>query len=413
MSGFLFAQDAAVISEDDIAWDEEEIIEQVPAEIKPYRVENRTIEVGILGLDIGFANSFISSKDIFQETLIINFDELKKGFGINFGLNVYPLFFNYNHKDLWGVGISFGVEAVGLVNLSGKMLSFSEVNDEKSDIGAAVFAQIQFPGYFHVQKFKIKVKPSLFFPIIYMDSGVTYTFNNSEDGTTLDLGYNMRVYSAWSMEEGESFQLNMFPGLDVHLGVEYPLSEVLGLKEVNPILDFDVGVDLINFPTVPGFINNYMEISGRIGNDQPIKLFDENGMEGLSDAFSTETNDMVYGSQRKSILRPFKMHTWAKWRPFEKAPVDFTPTFGFALSPLYHKPFSIEAGIKARVDFSNLFIASLEIGYYDRLWKNRLDFALNFRAVEFDLGLELRSQDFVKSWTGAGFAFRSGFKVGW
>jgi hypothetical protein len=89
-----------------------------------------------------------------------------------------------------------------------------------------------------------------------------------------------------------------------------------------------------------------------------------------------------------------------------------TPEVGFAINPLYNKPFSMEAGIKARLDISNLFIATFRMGYHDRFWKNSLDLALNLKAFELNIGADLRSQDFIKSWTGSGFGVNAGFKFG-
>jgi hypothetical protein len=53
------------------------------------------------------------------------------------------------------------------------------------------------------------------------------------------------------------------------------------------------------------------------------------------------------------------------------------------------------------------------MGYEDRLWKNSIDFALNLRAFELDFGFDMRSQDFLKSWTAAGLDAFVGLKFGW
>jgi hypothetical protein len=87
--------------------------------------------------------------------------------------------------------------------------------------------------------------------------------------------------------------------------------------------------------------------------------------------------------------------------------------FGFAISPIYNKPFSAEAGIKARIDLFNLLIFTAGTGYHDRLWKNGFDLALNCRAVEFNFGAALCSPSFAKSWSGGGFSINTGLKFGW
>ena len=107
------------------------------------------------------------------------------------------------------------------------------------------------------------------------------------------------------------------------------------------------------------------------------------------------------------------MLIWADWHPFGSAPISFIPTLGFAINPLYEKSFSLETGLKTRLDLGNIFITTFGIGYHDRLWINSVDFILNFRAFEFNFGMDMRSPSFVKSWTGGGVGVNVGFKFGW
>jgi len=371
------------------------------------RVPDRKYEAG-LNIDVGFANNVLAINEIFQKTLVLDLDKLANGLFINLGIGAAPLYFNYDSGKGWGFGLSTGVDAQGVVGVSGNMLSFKQADNDKSDVSGAVFAQIQLSGFFYIDKFKIKIKPSIFYPIYYLEPDLSYTFKNVAAGTIIDLSYNLRVYSA---SQGSSPDLTALIGIDFNLGAEYPLSEVLGLTEKFSFLDFDVGVDIINIPMIPAQMKDYMEISGRIGSATPIDLSDLLSGEGGFDSFLTDAAT-VYGKDTKYILRPFKMLFWADWRPFETKIISFIPTLGFSISPFYSQSASFEAGIKARLDLSNRFIAALEIGYFDRLWKNSLDIAVNFRAVEINIGADLRAQDFVKSWS-SGFGLRFGLKFGW
>jgi len=374
----------------------------------PLRIKNRAVEIGFLHTRFGFSNNFLTFGEIFSEKLVLDIDKLEDGLKINMDVGLTPFYFTYSKNNNWGFGLSFGVDAAGGVDISGNLLTFKEAVDDKSDVGGAAFAQIQFSGFFHIKKFKIKVKPSLYYPLFYVEPDFSYTYQNTTDGTIIDLKYKLRAYTPVSTE-GSSHSLSSVLGVDFFLGAEYPLSEVLGLSDKSSILNFDVGVDLINIPMVPAQMKNYMEISGRLGGDTPINL-SEDGF----DSFSTDTNDSS-GEEKKYTLRPFKMLFWADWQPFKIKIINisFIPILGFSISPLYSQPASFEGGIKARLDLSNLFIATFGIGYYDRIWKNSLDFALNFRAFEFDLGVDLRSSNFVKSWSGGGFGVNLGFKFGW
>jgi len=372
------------------------------------RVPDRTYEAG-LNIDVGFANNVLAINEIFQKTLVLDLDKLANGLSAHIGIGASPLYFNYNSGNGWGFGLSTGVDAQGVVGISGKMLSFKQAENEKSDVSGAVFAQIQPSGFFHLDKFKIKVKLSVFYPIFYVEPDLSYTFKNADAGAIIDLRYNLRAYSAWPLEGSPDLTASI--GIDFNLGAEYPLSEVLGLTEKFRILDFDVGVDIINLPMIPAQMKDYMEISGRIGGDSPLDFSGLLSGEGGLDSLFTDATT-VYGKDKKSILRPFKMLFWADWRPFETKIISFIPILGFSISPFYSQPGSFEAGIKARLDLSNRFIAELGIGYFDRLWKNSLDIAVNFRAVEINIGAHLQSQDFVKSWS-SGFGLSFGLKFGW
>jgi hypothetical protein len=171
----------------------------------------------------------------------------------------------------------------------------------------------------------------------------------------------------------------------------------------------DLGMDFVNIPLVPSKMRDYMLMTGSIGGDKPLNFFGDDGMD-MEDYASSDTE---YGSDGNySVRRPFKMLAWAAWRPFGIQLFSLLPTFGFSINPLYIEPFSLEAGLKARVDIMNIFIATAGVGYYDRLWRNSLDLALNFRVFEFNIGADLRSTDFDKSWKGGGFGVNAGVKFG-
>jgi len=333
--------------------------------VKSFRFKNRTVEIGLINIEANFSNNFLSASDIFRETMIVDIDNLQQGFRMNLGVNVYPLFFNYNKDDIWGAGFSLGVDAVGIINLSGKMLSFNEADSDKSDINGAAFVEARYNGFFHIEKIKIIIRPALYYPLVYITPDISYTYKNTAEGTILDIGYKIRVYTAFPFEE--SFTLTAFPGIDFHIGAEYPLSEILGLKQKHSLLDFDVGLDMINLPFVPAFMNNYMEVSGRLGSGKPMDF-----LKDTMDIFSYNSEDTVYGVQRLSVLRPFKFISWARWRPLKTASINFIPSFGFALSPFYPQPFSLEAGIKTLLDLRNVFIVSFGIGYHDVSGKMKL-----------------------------------------
>jgi len=376
-----------------------------------FQMEDRFFEIGFNG-GFSFSNDFLSAKEIFQEKFVLDLDKLEDGFRMNLGAGVTPFYFNFRSKKGWGFGLSTRAEALGIFSLSGEMLTFKETGSEKdgnSEISGAVFAEAGIPAYFTYKKFKIKFKPALYYPILYATSDIRYTYTNSSAGTVLNVGYDVSVYTIVSMNDNNSSGLTSTPGVDFYAGVEYPLSQELGLKDKFFLLDFDVGLDITGIPIVASTMNDYMKMSGSIGSNEPVKLFGENSN---TDSF-VNFQDAEYKSEKKRVYRPFKTLARLDWRPLGHQLLTVTPSLGFAISPIYNKPFSMEAGIKARVDVFNIFIFTAGIGYHDRLWKNGFDLALNCRAIEFNFGAALCSPSFTKSWNGSGFSLNTGLKFGW
>ena len=380
----------------------------------PQRSKNRIVEIGLLNFNIGISNNFLSVGDIFQETLVLDLSKLKNGYKMKLGFVMYPLYFSYNKNDNWGFGLSIRLDAAGNIGLSGNMLTFREAEKEKSDASGALFIEAGMPFFLHAEKFKIKVKTALFYPLVLTKPDISYTYKTASTAeraeTRLNMGFDMRVYTAFPMENfpGE-FNITATPGVDFFVEVEYPLSEALGLQDKFSFLDFDAGLAIVNLPLVPSVMYDYFGVSGRVGSEDAIDFFAE---DMNWDSFYS-LNDTVYGKNRLLVLRPFKMLVWADWRPFENKSISFIPTIGFAYNSLFAQPFSLEAGIKARLDLLNRFIASLGIDYKDRLWKNSLDFIFNSRAFEFDFGLNLQSPSFIGSFTASGIGVNFGIKFGW
>jgi hypothetical protein len=375
------------------------------------QTRNRTIEFG-LNANTYLTNDFLSAVDFFQETFLLDLDDLERGFRMNLGIGVTPFYFSFNNKDNWGFGLSVKADMEGHFHLSGDLLTFSEAVNSKSDMGMAIFAELGIDSFFHIQRFKVKVRPAFYYPIMYMKSDISYTFDNINDGTILSIDYDVRLFSASSLEDTSGFDLTASPGLDISIGAEYPLSEVLGLNRILPVLYFDVGLDLINIPVYPSKIEHYMQIVGRIGRDEPVVFFSGGDDDFFSDLFSTE--DAIYGNEINSVVRPFKMIGWASWRPLGGSRLlTIIPSAGFAINPLYLRPFSLEAGTKARLNLGNVLITTLGIGYHDRLWKNSIDLAFNVKVFELNIGADLRAPNLVNSWTGSGLGVNLGLKFGW
>lgn len=395
-------------ADDEIVLNENE--DSFPEEVKGlFRSRSRIIELGLMNINIGLSNDYLKITEIFRDTLVLDVDMLEKGLKINFGVVFSPVYFNLNINDKWGVGLSTRLDAEGIVNASGNMLSLKEAENDKADAGGAAYAEIRLNSFFYISKFRIMIKPALYYPLVYIKPDISYTYKVGDSGPIFHLDYNFRLYSAWTQEEHpDKISLTALPGVDFYLGAQYPLSEVLGISKKIKYLDFDVGLEFINIPILPSAMKNYMEFSGMIGSAEPMNFF---GGSMNKDSI-VNNNDIAYNEEERTFMRPFKMLTWVDWRPFGVL-FSFIPTVGFAINPLYIQPYSIEGGIKARLDVLNRFIAALGISYDDRLWKNSIDLVFNSRAIEFDLGVYFYSADFIRIWAGCGFGLNVGFKLGW
>jgi hypothetical protein len=320
------------------------------------------------------------------------------------------MFFNYN-AGTWGFGFTAGIQASGGIDLSGNILSFNNATDDTSEASAAAFLSARINTFFHVQKFKVKFSPALYYTLAYTNPHFSYTFNETNDGTVLRLNYDLSIYTILPLDFS-SLEFNGSPGFDFSIGVEYPLAREIGLTNLIPILDFDVGLDLINIPIVSSRMNNSLKITGEIGTTEPINFTGD-----LSDIMSVFNSDntVVQGTDaNQGIERPFTMLVWANWRPLIGSELlTITPIIGFTVNPLYLQPLSMEVGLKTKVNLINILIATVGINYNDRVWRNSLDLALNLRAFELNLGVSLESPSFASSWNASGLGVNVGLKFGW
>jgi len=376
---------------------------------------DRTFEIGLLNIDFNLANSFMTIKDVFKEVIIIDLDKLSDGFKINFGLNIVPLYINYNSKKGWGFGLSAGVSAFGVVNLSGNMLSLNEAVKDNSDVGGAAFSSLTLNTFYEVKKFKIKINPSLYTALVYvapprsMTSSVIYTLDYS-DGTVMNIDYASRVYIGYSLDN--NFSITSNPGLDFTIGMEYPLAKEIGLTDKLPILDFDVALDFINIPFIMSTLTDYIQVKGRVGEDTPIKLINKDDDDDDSGLFSSD--GVVKGTKVVQVSRPFKMLTRADWRPLSGNKfLTITPVIGFCYSEFYYQPFSFEGGLNASLNLGSIFVLKGGLNYTDRMFVNNLGVVINSKIFEFDIGLDLRSQEISQLWKGTGFGLSFGLKFGW
>jgi len=411
-----------------------------PDEPVPFRLKNRTVEISIANVSFDVANNFIAATDIlknpfymiwnikdvkhdpaliYRDDIVIDLDDFFSGFKFNFSAAVKPFSFSFNRNNKWGFGLDIGhINAVGNVFISGNMMQMEKAKGDKFGIGAAIFADVGVPVFFTYDEIKIKIRPAVYVPFIYTEPSVTYSSKDVQNGTYFEIVYDMRIYSLVDMNDDimqglndhvQSIPWNNF-GYDFRLCVEYPWDD-----------DLDIGVDIVNIPIpfAAAKLNHYAQLDGTVSADTNYLDYVDlaNGKDIPEDVYnypdSFEVKYGGYDAEGKKIYRPFTMLFYANYRPPESERLTLIPSLGFSLNWLYPQVFALEGGISARFDFANIFIPALGINYNDRRWKNSIDLAFNLRAFELDLGLSTQSQDFIKSFQGAGLSVNFGIRLGW
>ena len=398
--------------------DEEEVVSK---EIEKYEdpfkdapkktavLQSRAFEVGF-NLSPFFSNDFISIPNVFTETVKINLDDFSNGFILDLGAGVRPFYFMIDSHKGWGFGLSVDIDVFGIVDLNKVMLSFAETDGEDSNVGGSLFVSAGIDTFFHVKKIKVKLRPAVYYPAAYLDTDITYTFLNKDEGTIIGINYDARIYTAFSMNGMQPNALTGTPGLDFSIGLEYPLSKEVGIN--SSVFDLDIGLDFINIPILLSTLKNYRRIQGLIGSDEAINVLDDNGMGAFFSSVTDNANTTTDEEGFFKVERPFKALMYAKWRPNGKQSITVIPVFGFAYNKLFVDPFGVEAGVNLRLSAADMIVILLGTNYTDRAWNNSINFALNLKIFEINVGAKMRSRDFIKSWTGHGVGASLGFKLG-
>jgi len=429
--------------------EEEHTEEQPDLPKKKFRMPNRSFEIGF-NANFNYYNSALSLRDIFkrpiailklrneikkdfraiyQDKITINIDDFFYYFNFGFLAEIKPISIRINSKDKWGFGLDIGhIEASGEVSLPGDMLDFSK--SKKIKTGAYVFADIGIPFFFHVNEFKLKFRPAVYAPLLYNKVNFNYSFSKSYhkdgEGMRVALDYKIELYSITRLAGLETGNLNELGnylsnnflqimqknlGFDMGFGIEYPLYSWL-----------DIGADIANFPVffVGAKLNNSMELSGNAFFDtgyinlaEVIKQKEEYKVPEEAYSFKNIFNfTQRYGKNAVRAYRPFKMVFYGNIRPFDTPIISFIPSLGFSVNQLYEKPGTMEGGLTACLDLGNMLIIKGGINHNDRRWKNSLDFILNFRALELDIGISSQAKNFVKSFKSYGAGVDIGLKLG-
>lgn len=372
---------------------------------------HRFVELGI-DADVSFANSYLTSQDLLKETVTLDLTELTND--LTDGLKVFVgahagAFLNVNLWVTWGFGLFANVDAMGQFKVPQSLMelittgnSLDKTYSDSFGIGAASFLEAGFWVSSTVERVAFVVRPAYFLPLAYLNnSRVKYSFLTKADGTISATGsYDIDIYTPLSLEEMLSFNLGDMlskGGVDFTLRAEYPL-----------LHNLTVGSTLSNIPFLPAQLDYRYKMTSSLSFQSDLEGIINNFEDGL-DYQLPEFQD---GNTEKAILRPFKIGFDAVYRPFHRRIFSLKPDFGLVFNSIFDVPVYVDFGLTAEFSLFNILILDAGTHYEDMIWKQRLGLTLNFRALELDVALILQSQEFVKSFNGAGYSVNLGARLG-
>lgn len=374
----------------------------------PYR---RFIEFGF-DAGIGFANNFIGVGDILTQQIVINLDEIGskiKAGGVSLDFDPSAnVFFNVNVSKKWGFGLFSSVSGSLNLNLPKSMFTLlSEGNrnqhSQDGDISlfGGIFADVGFDAHakFLNEKLRISLKPAMFVPIVYVPkSSISYGLQ-ANDSFKVTASGEVGVYTPIPLGgEAQADYASMFnnSGFDLTVSGEFSLFSFL-----------DIGASLTHFPLVSAVLENrrLMKIDRDIIDGSGILTGDDIDIDmPSSDDMTDDTTNPI------NVRRPMRFDVFARFKPLKRNLIMLIPQVGITMFTPEDK-----TRFNATVEFqlnTPVFLLSASTGYDELLWRHRLGIGINLRIIEFDVGVDLRSQDFVQSFKLNGAGVSVGLKMG-
>lgn len=392
---------------------------------------NRYFELGF-GVDLALSNNTIRLDDILKKSAIFDLEELNdrindKGFFMDF--TMLPNFFiNLNLKNGVHVGIETGVEAYGSINLSKDLFNLlgegNSINKKISldmDGTGDAFFFVNLAVGFDFLGFHLEIKPAAYLPVIHALADRTGAdFKNGSDGSMHGSAHaDFSVYSCFNLEElfgggmGSSTIMDGIKigswGFDLESSLEHKIVKNLfaNIYSRIPIWPGTMGYSMDER------INMQVDIDPLTNN-----IYDDERGDHTDATIDTDVGDVLYKKVTEKLHRPFRIGTEIVYKP-----LDHWFTFGALIGCGVKNPYTSD--LHAFVEYcltvnSDIYIKNYNImsfhfssSYINELFKHSFLFRLNFRVLEFNIGVSACSHNFVQSFYGAGlgasFSFSFGF----
>jgi hypothetical protein len=381
---------------------------------------HRFVEIG-LDAKASFANSYLRTGDIFKESVVLDISkmarDLRNGLGVYMGARGGG-FVNFNIGALWGFGFYAGLDGLGQVKLPQSMVRLlsdgyqsNRTYSDKLGLGGAAFAETGFWASAKIRRIKFTLRPAFFVPLVYVSRPrINYNFVIEDNGSvTMNGTYNIEMFTSLPLDGVEGLDdlgsvaenidiadVLSKGGVDFVLRAEYPLRH-----------NFIIGGSLGHIPMVPAQLTDKYSIKGDV--DVKVDLG-----QILNDNIDIKdpTLERSASTDHQAVFRPFKISFDAVYRPFHIRLLTLRPMAALVFNSIYDTPVYLDFGVSGELNLGDIFTIDIGSHLEDLVWKERFGFSLNLRALELIAGITTQSQQFLRSFQGAGFAVDLGIRLG-
>lgn len=398
------------------------------AELHPAR---RYVEVGNT-LNFTASENIMPIADIFKKNLVLDLKKIYSEMsndGATVGMSLNEEFFIDCNFSKFGVGAHVASAFDMNMNISKDLFKVVEsvkpgdVYNAKANVWAESFAVFSVPVRFSVDKWRIKITPSYFVPLVYVPSTTVsgYAVNGVDGSITVSASAPIEFYTVsefkglvkdgdFSTDFVNNFDASYIAsdlatsgGIDLSAAVEYPLLETL-----------DIG-GYVFTPILPGRLKHKVTAMANVSirADSLMQMVIDNESPDATAKFS----DAAYSSANYSVNRPLRLGAECAWRPWGKW-LTLRGLLGFGLRNPFGEDVSIkslypEYSLSADLVALGMFGLTLSTEYKNKIFAHGLGIMLNFRAIEFDISAAVCSSSFIQSFRGEGVSAGVGVKFGW
>jgi hypothetical protein len=409
--------------------------------LSQHNVPHRYFSLGI-DAGAGFYTDFAGAADFFLKNLFdpgkgVDFPEtLGQPISLTGGLGG-SIVLDISGGDTWGFTVNVGIEdTVFDLGFPRSVLDFftdaAHIAEQgvEGDVSfsGAVYAEAGVAVHFKASRFFVKIKPSYFLPLVYIPEGTVHYAGSVADGRArLETTGSADVYTLVPVNGLINADLGtilnaILPnagdgGVDLDVTLEYPFFNW-----------FDMGVTLENYPIMPSKLGYKASVPlDYTLVDAPVE--DLAGpsvtIPALPDSLSSSAVEAY------NIYRPLTLSVYANFRPFGGLGGEFftdlltlRPWVGYSQNVLDNDARYVNFGLDMEMNFARRAYIYASTGLKNGAWKHSAGVIFNFRIIELQAGLSMRSRasmdsieafggSFVDSFDGRGLSASVGLHFGY